>query len=438
MTAEELGLALPWEPPVGATDQALGEIASVIDGQTGGRALVIQLALNRWLDSIAELVATFRQEDTWNDAEYLDRGLRIRSEFELWDYVSKLVTLAGVPPHPDYVARSVELAVSAGSHAVSVANTDCFVTPVALLAILRIPDLIGWLGWAVERGLQGQDQWLDPAFVSDNLCVEVRFHPESLASFPIEIAPGETGTLVLEAGLKVDGGAEGYGIGLFGVVVEPTGTLPTGTLTATTDLAGRFSHDFVWDPASEVLRLDVEVCLQAPLDRVCAEETITRGAEPTPGTTPGSQGCLHRVSGPGEGHQLEHPMSVSYGDPSGGMTARAGEVSINAATGGGYAGVSADRFRIGGSAEVLIRVNRFTPIRGTLAISVRVNGTVLEYPTGLPSEFTIVPISGTDGDIVSIEISVTLAAVAGDRLTVTASPRSTAGGTWQATALCLQ
>ena len=438
VAAEDLGLTIPWEPPAGATDQALADIAGVIDGTSAGRGLVIQLALGRWIDAIAELVDEFREDDTWNEAEYFERGLRLRTEFELWDYVTKLVALGNVPPHPDWMARSIELAVIAGSHAVAVANTDCFVTPDVLLASVRIPDLVGWLAWGVERGLQGQDQWLDPAFVAEELCVDVAFNPNGGVTFPEEIAPGGTGTLALEAGMKVHGGSEVYGIGIFNVAIEPIGTLPSGTLTATTSTVARYSHDFQWDPAADSLRLEIEACLRAPLDRVCAEETVTRGDEATSAPTDSGQGCLHRVNGPGEGHQLEHPMSVSYGDASGGMTARAGQVTINASTGGSYSAVSKDRYRIGGPAEVLIRVNRITPIGGSLAITVRVDGTAFEFPTGLRSEFTIVPVAGSDGDTVSVEIAVSLGASSGDQLTVTASPRPTGGGTWLPEALCLE
>ena len=440
-SAAELGLLIPWEPPAGPADRALGEIANVIDGTAPDRAQVINDALRRWLENGFEpLIGAFLASDTWNDGDHADQGVRIRADFELWDYVGKLVTLGGVTVDPALANRSVALAASAGAHAISVANTDCFVSPVSLLAYLRIPDLGHWLGWAVERGLSALDPWLDPSYVTDNLCVEVAFNPEGFTRFPDDIAPGNVGQLAIEVGLKVDGGAEGYGIGRYEVEVVPTGTIPLGTLTASTDLAGRFTHPFQWDPAQESMRLAISVCLPSPLERVCVEDTITRGADPSAGPTPGAVTCLHSVNGPGTGHQLEHPMSVSYGDLSGGMTARAGDVTINAQTAGRYVGVSDDRFRLeGGPAEVLIRINRQAPIRGALEITVKVNGQSFTLANGLPSELTIVPVPGGDGDVVTTEIAVTLDAAAGDRLSVTAAARPAGGGgAWAPAALCAQ
>jgi hypothetical protein len=281
-TVEELGLAIPWEPPDGAADRALGEIAAVIDSSGPNRNQAINEALRRWLDDgLAPLADEFGQMNAWNEGEFFELGVRIRSDLALWDYVAALATLVGVTIGSVLTTRVSNLAVAVGSHAVQVTNSNCIASPPAVLALLRIPEIGGWLGWAAERGISQRDESLGAAFVADNLCVAVRFLPTGGVVFPESVQPGQTGTLALAVGLQVNGVAEVHAIGRYDVKVVPTGTSPGGDAIGSTDDVGRWSRDFTWAPGGAGLRLDIDACLPAPLGSVCDAETVTRGATPT-------------------------------------------------------------------------------------------------------------------------------------------------------------
>ena len=279
ITAAELGLELPWEPPDGPTDQALNEIATVIDDQANpNRAQVINDALRRWIDeAIGPQVSAFRAMPAWNDGEFSDASRRIWAEFKLWDYVVKLVSLSSVSIQPALLNRIRAIGVFAGAHGVGVSNTDCIASPAGELALLRVPHIGHWLQWGIDYGYSGFHENLDPAFVAANLCVDVRFLPEDGIAFPDGLQPGQTGTLTLAVGLQIPGIAEVHGAGWYEVSVTPSGTDPGGTAIGTTDLGGRWSRDFTWSAAAEALRLDIKACLPAPLGAVCEVDNVIRG-----------------------------------------------------------------------------------------------------------------------------------------------------------------
>jgi len=333
----ELGLLIPFDPPAGPDDQALASIAAVIDGPSSpARDQAVRDALRTWIDSgIRPLVAQFRAQTVWDfDGPYTQKASDVIRALSLWGYVQKLLTVMGaVPDDPALEADFAAVAVSGTTHGIATTNTNCLASPTGVLVVLRLPEEFNWLSLARQVGIDGSSPELNEDFILEHLCAAVVFDPNGGTDFPTGIQPGQTGTLNVRVGIRVED-AENRFDAQPNVTVTPHGAEPSSVVSGRADSDGRFTRQFLWDPASPELRLDINACLMGALDRVCQQAFVVRGSAP-PTATPGGPCPRYEVTLNGEVHSSTEPEGVSVsGDTSRGSALPSRAILLTAFNGG--------------------------------------------------------------------------------------------------------
>ena len=329
-SAAEIGLVLAWNPPSGAADRALSEIAAAIDGTGEARQQAIDAALERWLSGIEILVNAFRAQVEWDAfGPYEAKRFPVVSTFELWQSVEKLLVLAGAPPDLVLADRARALATLAAVHGMTVTNSNCNASTTLLLLDARVPGLFAWQEFATALGIVERDPIFDPETLAARSCVQVAFNPEGGTDFPVGIQPGQSGTLALDVGLRVDASNLRFGVGPFLIDLFSDDTDPATDGGYLTDGFGKLTHQVLWDPISPELRIDIQACLQRAFE-VCQDAFVVRGTSPE--ATPAA-GCPSFRAGNVQGSTWS---SVSASSDSGGAAIGGDMVVSIAMTGGAW------------------------------------------------------------------------------------------------------
>lgn len=331
ISAAQLGLLLPWDPPSGPADRALSEIAAAMDGTGAAREAAVNQALRRWITpGLETLVSQFRAITTWDhDGPFAGRQHEVAQSLRTWAYLEKLFALEGILAGIPEVDRLRSLGTSAAIHGISVTNSDCNATPTGVLLVLRLPLLRFWQGIANELQIADRDPSFSPEFLDDHACVQVQFNPEGGTDFPVAIEPGQTGTLTIDVGIRVDGTNLRFGIGPLDVAIGSETTDPEMLESTTTDGFGHLTRTLVWNQASPELRIDMVACLPA-LPDICQQAFVVRGTSPDP--TPAG-GCPSFRAGSVEGRTWR---SVSTSNDSGGAGIGGDMVVSMSMTGGAH------------------------------------------------------------------------------------------------------
>lgn len=448
IAAAELGLQLPWATPTAPTDNLLGSIAGLIDTFTPTRDSQATNAVVDWIHAGLEpMVANIRAIASWDfDGPYSQAEYELRSALDTYAYLEKLFVLAGVRIDALVASRVRDLAVSGGTKAIEIDNTDCNATPTGVLLVLRLPPMFAWPDLAARVGIGTRDPFFNRAFLVEHACVQVRYDPNGGTDFPSSIQPGQSGTLTLGVGIEVDGEYERFGDGTFSVQITPTGTSPSSIVTAATDGHGAYGTTFQWDPSAAQLQLVVKSCVYGEPD-VCQTAIVVRGTAPTPG--PGGGACEGRIVEGGRTEQGAGQVRLVSGTLTAGV--------IGSHLSGGALGSTSFSMESGvtfqvppGPYDLVFWIqmtdadhqtdDRFTKAGGLpgVTVTVVIGAQTHAFPGDLPwrTKYTIP--GGTGPGPVVEHIQVTFSnARAGDEVIVDASPTAPAGvSAWRLTTNC--
>jgi hypothetical protein len=436
-TAAELGLILPWEPPSGSADQALGVVAAVLGGYSiGTPEESINAAMTNWLDTeLRPLVLQFRGIGTWSfTGPFGTTGDKVFASFTLWNYVERLVGLSDITFQPSLKAALESIAISAFTHALSVTNTGCASSDSYNL-VWRIPEEFAWQDLAARVGVAGRDPTLALAFVEEHLCLKVVFHDTEGTTYPSS-QPGQSGTLSIRVGYSVDGGPARFDT-YFQVVVTPHGTDPATAVDDDTTMTGTYSHAFAWKSDSPELRLDVQACF--PGTPACQVAYVVRGMA--------DMGrCVSTIDAGGQ--HVEGDGQVVIDNATVGASAVSTHIGVRILKSMVFKASSSDVLAIGGPAEVDIliqesnashqfddRLTRASGFKGSM-VSVTIDGGVHRFPGDLALGHNVIPLTRQTGELVMIAAVTLNEAKAGDEVSVHAGLQPKAGSTWSVVSLC--
>lgn len=270
--------------PGAAGDQALQALVSASLQLTGeARSAAMRAALRGWLDTVikpavvsTQAITTIDVNPSTANAATIEATTRLRGEMQVFDIALKYALLAGADVNALYPDFQVAVR-DAARHVIPLFNAAC--SQFASAWFLAVPDVFAWQELARLSSATALEPALERAAVLDALCVQVAYDPNGGTDFPSGIQPGQTGTLGVRAGFTVNGGPVRFD--------EPMLVSARGTNTSTSALLGagelvapgaRYQQQFLWEPATTEMRIDIKACLADELLReICQQAFVVRG-----------------------------------------------------------------------------------------------------------------------------------------------------------------
>jgi hypothetical protein len=276
--------------PSARGDQALQELVNAATSglSSDARAAAMGAALRGWLDdAIKPAVVAAQAIETYNPEVFLIGSVsQLYLELSGFDIALKYAVLSGAGSEIADVTLDFRVAVrDAARHVIAVSNAGC---DTANALTIVAPEILSWQALAQRTSATALDPGLEHAAVLEALCVQVAYDPNGGLDFPTGIQPGQTGTLGVRAGYSVNGGPVQFDAPLFVLLSGATAVTPAGLLAPfAVDGGATLQQQFLWEPATTEMRIDVEACLaQEVLREVCQQAFIVRGTPPPVDTCP--------------------------------------------------------------------------------------------------------------------------------------------------------
>jgi predicted small lipoprotein YifL len=292
-------------PPSSGGEQALQALVNLsLQPPSATRIPGMLTALRGWLDNTIKPAVAAAQAVTSIDVDpagntsALTKVSALHNDLTVFSIALKYAVLSGVGSG-DLAGIQTDYRIAvrdSAQHAIPRFNAAC--SQFSSAWFLAVPGVFAWQQLAQGSGAADIEPALERAAVLQALCIQVAYDPNGGVDFPTCLQPGQTGTLSVRAGYSINGGPVRFD--------QPTRVSTFGTNTSTDPLVGAnepvaagatYSQQFLWEPATTEMRIDIDVCLAGvlleALREVCQPAAVVRG-------TPASSCPLYRVDVRGE------------------------------------------------------------------------------------------------------------------------------------------